>query len=131
MRVILIAFAGLLVGCTTLGTNAATNSSKENEKVLRHIVLFQWNDQTSEEKISEITSSFAELPSKIPQIIDFEYGLNNSPEGLDKGFTHCFMVTFATEKDREIYLPHPDHQAFVKLIGDHVKDVLVVDYWTE
>jgi len=28
-------------------------------------------------------------------------------------------------------LPHPDHKAFVSLIGPSVDDVLVVDYWTE
>ncbi|MDO1502682.1 Dabb family protein [Winogradskyella maritima] len=38
----------------------------------------------------------------------YEWGTNNSPEGLDKGFTHAFFLTFKSEEDRAIYLPHPD-----------------------
>ena len=71
------------------------------------------------------------MPSKIPQILDFEWGMNNSPENHDKGFTHCYFVTFASEEDRAIYLPHPDHQAFGKLLDGILEDVLVVDYWPQ
>ena len=71
------------------------------------------------------------MPSKISEIVDFEWGTNNSPEDLDKGFTHSFFVSFKNEKGREIYIPHPDHQAFVKLAGPFIEDVLVLDYWTK
>ena len=64
-------------------------------------------------------------------IKDFEWGLNNSPEGLNKGLTHCFFVTFDTEEGRAAYLPHPAHKAFVSLLGAHLEDVLVLDYWTK
>ena len=47
------------------------------------------------------------LPSKVHQIIEFEWGTNISPENLDQGFTHCFLVTFNNAKDRDAYLPHP------------------------
>lgn len=110
---------------------AMEESSKEDEKKLRHVVMFRWKEGTSAEKIKEIEAAFAALPSKIKEIVDFEWGLNNSPEGLDKGFTHCFFVTFASEEGRAVYLPHPDHKAFVALIGDYVDDVMVFDYWAE
>ena len=100
------------------------------EQVLRHMVLFKFADSTSAEKVNSIEQGFAALPDKIPQIIDYEWGLNNSPEGLDMGFTHCFLLSFASEDDRAIYLPHPDHQAFVDLLKPHLEEVLVVDYWT-
>ena len=101
------------------------------DSTLRHVVLFNWNDDIADEKLEEIETAFANLPSKINEIIDFEWGTNNSPEGLDKGFTHCFFVSFATEDDRDNYLPHPDHKAFVELAGPYIKDVLVIDYWTK
>ncbi len=100
-----------------------------NEALLRHVVLFNFNESADYEKIEEIETAFAALQGKIPSIKDFEWGVNNSPEGLDKGFTHCFLVTFGSEEDREKYLPHPDHLAFVKLIGPYVEDVTVIDYW--
>ncbi|MEO1012481.1 MAG: Dabb family protein [Bacteroidota bacterium] len=102
----------------------------QQDSVLRHVVLFKFKMGTSPEKIKEIEVAFSSLPSKIPEILDYEWGLNNSPEGLDKGFTHVFFLTFKSEEDRAIYLPHPDHTAFGNLLSGHLADVTVVDYWT-
>jgi hypothetical protein len=104
-------------------------ASGENQ-VLRHVVLFKFRDGTPEGQIREIEAAFSQLPEKISQIRNFEWGLNNSPEGLNKGFTHCFFLSFASEEDRDAYLPHPDHKAFGALLGPWLEDVLVVDYWT-
>ena len=89
------------------------------------------NVRTIEEKVNEINEAFANLQNEIPEIKGFEWGINNSPEGLDQDFTHVYQVTFHTEKGREIYLPHPAHKAFVELIGPSIEKVFVVDYWTE
>ncbi len=102
-----------------------------NDSVLRHVVMFKFKTGTSPSKIAEIESAFAALQTKIPQIASYEWGLNNSPEGLNKGFTHCFFLTFRSEADRGIYLPHPDHKAFGALLGPILEDVLVLDYWTK
>jgi hypothetical protein len=96
---------------------------------LRHVVLFQFKPDADPAAIKIAEDAFLALPSKIPQIQDFEWGLNNSPEGLEKGFTHCYFLTFASEEDRGIYLPHPDHKAFGALLDGILGDVLVVDYW--
>jgi hypothetical protein len=98
--------------------------------VLRHVVSFKFKKEAPSAKIEEIIAAFEALPSKIPQIRGFEWGLNNSPEGHDKGFTHVFFLTFHSEEDRSIYLPHPDHQAFGALLSSYLEDVMVVDYWT-
>lgn len=103
---------------------------QEPTELLRHVVLFNFNDTAAEDTIRQIEQAFASLPGKIPEIYSFEWGTNNSPEGLDKGLTHCFFVTFLSEEDRAVYLPHPAHQEFVELIGPYVEDVTVVDYWT-
>lgn len=111
--------------------NSKVEVIKNQDSVLRHVVLFKFKEGTSHEKLTEIEEAFSALPSKIPEIISYEWGLNNSPEGLEKGFTHCFFLTFRSEADREIYLPHPDHKAFGELITPYLDDVLVVDYWTD
>ncbi|ASV29111.1 stress responsive alpha-beta barrel domain-containing protein [Maribacter cobaltidurans] len=103
---------------------------QSNDSVLRHVVLFKFKDGTSPEDIKKVEEAFHALPSKIPQIAGYEWGTNNSPEGLDKGFTHVFFLTFNSEEDRAIYLPHPDHKAFGAVLGPHLDDVLVMDYWT-
>jgi hypothetical protein len=102
-----------------------------NKKQLKHVVLFKFKESATKEDIEKVEQDFSALPSKIPQIRGYEWGINNSPEGLDKGFTHCFYLTFDSEEDRAIYLPHPDHKAFGAGLGPYLEDVLVVDYWTE
>ena len=74
--------------------------------------------------------AFAALPQRIEAIVGFEHGVDVSVENKQKGFTHGFVVTFRDEKGRDIYLPHPAHQEFVKLVGPRVADVLVFDYWS-
>lgn len=102
----------------------------EPDSLLRHVVLFAFKAESSEEDIREVEEAFNALPGKIPEIYDYEWGLNNSPEDHDKGFTHAYFLTFKSEADRGVYLPHPDHEAFGKILGPHLEDVLVVDYWT-
>ena len=97
--------------------------------MLRHVVLFRWKPDTGLEKIREIEEAFRALPAKIPQIAGFEWGRDVSVQGLSQGFTHCFVVTFASEADRDIYAPHPDHQAFIALCAPHRDGLLVLDYW--
>ena len=114
-----------------LKSNPTATAVIENSKTLRHVVLFKFKESTTAQELKTIEASFARLPEKIPEIVDFEWGTNNSPEGLDKGFTHCFFVSFSNEEGRETYLPHPDHKAFVDLASPHIEDVLVLDYWTD
>jgi hypothetical protein len=66
---------------------------------------------------------------QIKEIKSLEWGTNNSPENLNQGFTHMFFLTFKSEADRAIYLPHPAHKAFGGVLGPHLDKVLVLDYW--
>ena len=98
-------------------------------KMLRHIVMFKFKETSSKEDIQKVVDAFRSLKKSIPQVSAFEYGTDNSPEGLSNGFTHCFLVTFKTEADREVYLPHPKHKEFVEVLKPHLDKVQVVDYW--
>ncbi|MDB4671185.1 Dabb family protein [Pirellulaceae bacterium] len=105
--------------------------SKDPKRLLRHVVLFKFNSAAKKEEIAQVVKAFRALPQKIDAIYDLESGIDVSIENKSKGFTHGFLVTFRNEADRGIYLPHPDHQAFVKLVGPVVEDVIVFDYWTK
>jgi hypothetical protein len=121
----------LLFCLITLGMMQISAQDKVPQKLLRHVVLFSFKEGSTPEQIKKVTDAFAELPKKIKQIKSFEWGTNNSPEGLNQGFTHCFFVSFASEKDRAVYLPHPDHVAFGDILRPILDKVLVIDYWTE
>jgi len=107
-----------------------TETTMQQDSLLRHVVMFKFKEDTSKEDIRKVQEAFSALPSKIPQIVSYEWGTNNSPEGLDKGFTHIFFLTFKSEEDRAVYLPHPDHKAFGDILGPYLDDVLVLDYWS-
>ncbi|MCU0448986.1 MAG: Dabb family protein [Bernardetiaceae bacterium] len=97
--------------------------------MLRHVVIFKFKDAATPAQIKTVEDAFRALPGKIKQIKAFEWGTNNSPENLAQGFTHCFLVSFASEQDRAAYLPHPDHAAFVEVLKPHLDKALVIDYW--
>ena len=40
-------------------------------------------------------------------IRDYEWGTNVSPEGMAQGFTHCFLLTFASAADRDASIGPP------------------------
>lgn len=103
----------------------------EREGLLRHIVMIKFKDESKPADIKRVVDAFAALQDKIDEIHDFEMGTNNSPEGLSDGFTHAFVVTFKTEKDREAYLPHEEHQAFVEVLKPHMDKVMVIDFWAK
>ena len=95
---------------------------------IRHLVLVKFKADTSPSLLQALETAFAALASKISAVQSLEWGTNNSPEGLDKGFTHCFNLTFADEAARAVYLPHPVHLAFVAQLKPALDDVLVLDY---
>lgn len=127
---IVLVGALFVVGAVTRN-NTQADEKKESAKMLRHVVLFKFKETSSAEDVAKILKEFETLPSKIPQIAAFEWGTDNSPEGLADGFTHCFLITFKSEKDRDAYLPHEAHQAFVGVVKPHLEKVLVVDYWAK
>jgi len=132
--ILFLAFAALVCISATWKydkDNIEAPTTMNQDSLLRHVVLFKFKAGTSAEDIKKVEAAFKALPSKISQIQGYEWGINNSPEGLEKGFTHCFFLTFGSEEDRAIYLPHPDHKAFGDVLGPHLDDVLVVDYWTQ
>lgn len=125
-----MAAAGILMASLMAIAATQMEASTVDEKVLRHVVMFQFKEETSDKQIQTIVDAFRGLPGKIPEIRAFEYGVNNSPEGLADGLTHCFLVTFHSEKDRDVYLPHAAHKAFVDVLKPHLQKAVVLDYWS-
>ena len=117
-------FAALLV----VFTLTMTTPAQAADGPYRHVVLFKFKADTTQDDIKAVEDAFRALPSKVSTIVDFEWGTNISPEGKDNGFTHCFFVTFKDKTGLEAYIPHPAHKEFGKLAGPHFDKVLVIDY---
>lgn len=102
----------------------------ETGALLRHVVLFAFHPDAGD-GVREVEEAFRRLPHLIPQIRTYEWGTDVSVENIQGGFTHCFLLGFASTEDRDVYLVHPDHQAFGRLLQPYLAKVLVVDYWAQ
>lgn len=124
----ILTLTALLVAMT-LSTFAADKPA--GSKKLYHVVSFKFKADAKKEQVDEVVNAFRDLKKKIKVIKEFSWGTNVSPEKHDKGFTHAFILSFNSEKDRDDYLVHPDHKAFGKIVGPVLADVFVVDYWAQ
>ena len=101
----------------------------EAKGAVYHVVSLKFKPSATKAQIKAVEDAFVGLKDKIPAIESLTWGTNVSPEKHAKGFTHCFVLTFATEKDRDAYLPHPDHKKFGSVLGPVLEDVFVIDFW--
>lgn len=97
---------------------------------VKHVVVFKYKASATPEQIEQVTTAFKALKGKIPGIVSFEYGTNNSPEKLNKGFTHVYLLTFTDAAARDAYLPHAEHKKFGELLGKLgvLEEPFVVDF---
>lgn len=109
---------------------SALGMRTSTEETVRHVVVFDYKEGASEEDIRAVTDAFRSLQDKIPGIVSFEHGVNNSPEGLNQGFTHVYLLTFENAAARDAYLPHPEHDKFGQLLraSGIFEGAFVVDY---
>ncbi|MDI1351711.1 MAG: Dabb family protein [bacterium] len=100
--------------------------------MIRHIVLLRFKQDIIHKEIEGIFVALAELKNVIPQIKQFSYGVCNSKENLDQGFTHGFTMDFADEVARDFYVDHPKHKQVAEQIGvfleNGLSSVVVFDY---
>ena len=118
-----------VVAVLAFAAMAADKPAKSTK--LLHVVAFKFKATANPAQIQQVVEEFRALKKKISEVKDLSWGTNNSPEKLDKGFTHSWLLTFHSEKDRDIYLKHPEHEAFVKIVQPVVEDVFVIDYWAK
>lgn len=127
-----LAFLFLFTSLSMSEEPAAGTTDKEAKTgVYRHVVLFGFKESATKEEIKKIEEEFGKLPGKIDTIIDYEWGTNVSPEGLDQGHSHCFLVTFKDKAGLEVYIPHPAHKKFVELLKPSLEKVTVLDYMSK
>lgn len=84
--------------------------------MITHVVLLKVKKTTPNTEIDRVFRELAGLKAKIPGLLTFSGGPYSSPEGMNKGFTHGFVMTFQDAAARDVYLPHPEHERVKKLV---------------
>jgi Stress responsive A/B Barrel Domain len=115
--------------CTLLVSGIITNAHAADK--LHHVVCFKFKTTAATPDIKKVEEAFQALQKQISQVQSLKWGTNVSKEKRDKGFTHCFLLSFKSEADRDAYIEHPAHKAFGKLVGPVLDDVFVLDFWAK
>ena len=79
--------------------------------MIRHTVLVKFPAAARPETIDGVFRALDDLRAALPGMLSFKAGVNVSPEGLARGFTHAFVADFVDAAARDAYLVHPAHQA--------------------
>lgn len=109
----------------------------ESQLVVYHVLLIRFTEETSEAKINAIWKLFEDLPNGsdgVEGIISVQCGSNNSPEGLNKGFTHSVVMLFDSVSSRDTYTGTSTqpavskHLALQEVFLPTIKDIIVLDF---
>lgn len=110
---------------------------------IRHVVFFRFIAGTSAAKQAEIMSRFRALTTDATRndktyIMSLEAGTQISGEGAGKDMKQAFILTFASEGDRNYYVGAPviddsrfydkAHQSFKEFVGPLLEDFFVFDF---
>jgi hypothetical protein len=82
--------------------------------MITHMVLLRFRKDVTPDHAARVFAELASARTKIPGITGFSCGPYSSPEGLNKGFTHGFCMTFKDAASRNVYLDHPAHEEIKK-----------------
>ena len=98
--------------------------------MLKHIVIWKLHEEAEgaarAENIQTFKNMLEALVGQIPQIVDFEVGLNEKDA---EPACHLSLVSsFNNLEDLAIYAAHPEHQKLIKWAGKVVSERHVVDY---
>jgi hypothetical protein len=100
--------------------------------MITHVVLLKIRKDVSKDQVAKVFEALAGLQKKIPGILSFSGGAYTSPEGLNRGFTHGFVMTFKDAASRDVYLPHPDHEVVkaivLEVLDGGINGVVAFDY---
>ena len=78
--------------------------------MIAHVVLLRLRKDLPRKAAEGLFAELAALQERIPGIASFAGGPYSSPEGLNRGFTHGFVMHFRDERSRDAYLSHPEHE---------------------
>jgi hypothetical protein len=92
------------------------------------MVVVKFKPEIAPARIDELFVQLREFWSRMSGITYFAGGPYSSPEGLNRDYTHGFLVTFISPAARDAYLVHPEHQRVVDMIIPMLDGVLAFDF---
>ena len=79
--------------------------------MIRHIVLTKFKPETTEACIAQIYTGLAALSEKLPGAQNFTGGRSKSPEQIERGYMHGFVIDFDSWDALKNYADNEEHRA--------------------
>jgi hypothetical protein len=100
--------------------------------MIHHLVVLKIKKDSKPAQVTRVFAELDGLKKKIPGLVSFAGGPYSSPEGLHRGFTHGFVMTFRDAAARDAYLPHPEHEKvkerILPLLEGGLEGVIAFDF---
>lgn len=95
--------------------------------MIRHVVLFRWNDTVTDESLTALSAALDALPDEIDQLVAYRHGRDL---GLsDTNHDYAVVADLASTDDFAVYRDHPAHRALIdEHITPQVADRVAVQY---
>lgn len=78
--------------------------------MIHHLVLLRLRRDVPAARVKEIFELIGSMKAHVPGLASYHHGPYSSPEGLQRGYTHGFAMTFDNAASRDTYLFHPEHE---------------------
>ncbi|MBX2837371.1 MAG: Dabb family protein [Gammaproteobacteria bacterium] len=99
--------------------------------MIRHIVLTKFKRDVSEDTISEIYDGLNRLVDQMDCASGFTGGRSKSPEQIERGYMHGFVIDFNSWESLQQYIDNKTHKQLGKSLVDHaeggIEGILVLD----
>ena len=99
--------------------------------MIRHIVLTKFKPDVSETTIKGVYDGLSALVDKLPGAANFTGGRSESPEQIERGYMHGFVIDFDSWEALQTYTDNKEHKALGGQLVAHaeggIDGILVLD----
>jgi hypothetical protein len=99
--------------------------------MIRHIVLTRFKPSVSEETIAGIYRKLESVVERMENASGFTGGRSNSPEQIERGYMHGFVIDFDSWEGLQAYADDPEHKQcggqLVENADGGIDGILVLD----
>jgi hypothetical protein len=88
--------------------------------MIRHVVLFTWKPDTTEEQRQRVAAELAALPGRVPGVLGYQFGAD---VGIGTAGNADFALT-ADFADADAYLVYRSHPAHIEFIEQTINPIL-------
>ncbi len=99
--------------------------------MIRHIVLTKFRPDVTEETVAAIYAGLADVAETLPGASGFTGGRSQSPEQIERGYMHGFVIDFDDWAALETYQNNETHKALGAQLVENaiggIDGILVLD----